>query len=236
MSNAHSTIAPTAGGSRRSIASAARSPDWSEQGSVALRDLTLRAYAVVSHRLAGRALPRFVRSRRQLETGVHFCSGRIISSDLASTSLGSWPERGGSNWPGQQMVFGCPSIVDGSRVSRIGREGWVGSRPRRRSAPRVRADRRYPVASAPGHRDTDQLPRLFPPACDRSTNACTDVSPARIADCFDRIHGPSCAAVVPASARRAIWVPATRRRVLVLGRGEELGHERGDLCWPLEEE
>jgi hypothetical protein len=31
------------------------------------------------------ALPQLVRSRRQLETGAHFCSGHIVSSDLAST-------------------------------------------------------------------------------------------------------------------------------------------------------
>ena len=33
------------------------------------------------------SLPKIVRSRRQLETGVHFCSSRIVSSDLASTTL-----------------------------------------------------------------------------------------------------------------------------------------------------
>jgi hypothetical protein len=37
--------------------------------------------------VAPRGLLRFVRSRRQLETGMHFCSSRIVSSDLASTTL-----------------------------------------------------------------------------------------------------------------------------------------------------
>jgi hypothetical protein len=44
----------------------------------------------------------FVRSRRQPETGVHFCSDRIVSSALASTqrvgvrAIGEWKERAGA--------------------------------------------------------------------------------------------------------------------------------------------
>src|SRR5439155_17414037 len=99
-----------------------------------------------------------------------------------------------------------------------------------------RRTRRYPLASAPWHRDTDQFARLFPPASGRSTNACTDDSPARTAKCFKRLHAPSAQRSSPVVLTVLSGCQRPAERVLVLGRGEELGHERGDLCWPLEQE
>src|ERR1700733_5791563 len=55
--------------------------------------------AVVSPKRS-RALSRFVRSRRQLETGAHLCSGRFVSSDLASSGRLGGRAIGGSGGRG----------------------------------------------------------------------------------------------------------------------------------------
>jgi hypothetical protein len=102
--------------------------------------------------------------------------------------------------------------------------------------PRVTADRRYPVASATWHRDT-QVAESFPAGFWREHERLRGRLARQDREALRPHPRAFCASGRPRECAPCyLGASDPPTVVLVLGCGEEFGHERGDLCWALEQE